>query len=613
MRRAAASQQVSESASQPHRDLRVPALSPAAAETRKDGATGVSRFPALAAKTKAWRGWGTRLGVLLLAAAGMARAQMNPALTGPYRIAGTVVNAVTGERVRGATVALLTVEDDRTFASTETDSDGHFALERLPAAKFELSASKRGFVMSLYDQHEDFNSAIVTGADQNHGDFDTGHLLFKLAPDAVLSGVVTGDGGDPVEGAQVMLFRKPAGDGPEATVEGVGQEMTDDAGAYEFSELEAGTYLLAVRAEPWYAMRFPGGEAQETEQQAALDVAYPVTYFDSTTDEASATPIELASGSRQEVNFNLHAVPALSLDVNLPRTLESRFRPIDMRQIIFGEPVEGAGYVQDPGGPGGVEIAGMAPGEYQFQQGDPPRMVDVNLSASQQLDPDAGVATVEVKGLAEDAQGNPLKDAQAALSPERGTPGTNQTAPIQLGEFHFEAVPSGEWRLRITRTPGGAPLPAMWVTAGGKTAAGDGMTVGDQPLSVVAMVGAHPARIEGFARKDGKGVAGVMVVLVPRDSSAMASLARRDQSDSDGSFALLNVAPGAYTLVAIADAWGAGSEGAGSELDWADPQVIGRYLPGGVSVTVKDEADSGSGAQAPRQIRLAGPVPVQAR
>ena len=35
----------------------------------------------------------------------------------------------------------------------------------------------------------------------------------------------------------------------------------------------------------------------------------------------------------------------------------------------------------------------------------------------------------------------------------------------------------------------------------------------------------------------------------------MAGLIRRDQSDSDGSFALRDVVPGQYTVVAIQDGW----------------------------------------------------------
>ena len=85
-------------------------------------------------------------------------------------------------------------------------NDGRFAIDGLAAAKYQLTASKRGYSTAAYDEHGNYSSAVVTGEGQ-----DTGSLVFKLMPGAVLRGVVTADGGDPVEGAQVMLFEKPAG------------------------------------------------------------------------------------------------------------------------------------------------------------------------------------------------------------------------------------------------------------------------------------------------------------------------------------------------------------------------------------------------------------------
>jgi hypothetical protein len=117
---------------------------------------------------------------------------------------------------------------------------------------------------------------------------------------------------------------------------------------------------------------------------------------------------------------------------------------------------------------------------------------------------------------------------------------------------------------------------------------------------VVQVSAGRTVRIEGAAHKSDKGFAGAMVVLVPKDLSALAELARRDQSDSDGSFTLLNVEPGEYKVVAIQDGW---------ELDWGNPAVIARYLRGGVAVTVKENAGGESG----KRIRLEQPVAVQAR
>ena len=125
----------------------------------------------------------------------------------------------------------------------------------------------------------------MTGPDQ-----DTTHLQFRLTPGAVLRGVVTSDDGEPVAQARVMLFRRPRHPGAGERTAQVDASVTDDTGAYEIGDLPAGEYLLAVMAEPWYAVH----EGPIAKRNTALDVVYPVTYFDSTTEEGSATPMVLA-------------------------------------------------------------------------------------------------------------------------------------------------------------------------------------------------------------------------------------------------------------------------------------------------------------------------------
>jgi hypothetical protein len=67
-----------------------------------------------------------------------------------------------------------------------------------------------------------------------------------------------------------------------------------------------------------------------------------------------------------------------------------------------------------------------------------------------------------------------------------------------------------------------------------------------------------------------------MILLLPNDPNH-ASRIRRDQSDSDGSFALPNVVPGHYTLLAIDD---------GRDLAYQDPAVMEPYLTHGLSLDV---------------------------
>jgi hypothetical protein len=526
-------------------------------------------------------------------------AQRSASPNSGYRIAGTVVNSASGDPLRHATVAVLSEEDSHTVASVESDGDGHFALDKLAAGKYQLTASKRGYRTAFYDEHDEYSTAIVTGPDQ-----DTGNLTFRLVPGGVVHGVVLTEDGDPVENARVMLFLKSHPGKPGPRIDQADADSTDDTGAYEFNDLAAGEYLLAVVAEPWYALhrsssrgRQKGVAAGAADPAAALDVAYPITYFDSTTDEALASRIVITGGSRQEANITLHAVPALHIEVDTPRKPDGSIARAELRQTVFGTVVsaESAGFL-DAVQSGNTEFSGVAPGHYELAQGDPPRVVEMDATASMKVDPAVGTQTASIHGTLRTPAGTPLMDdCNLALEPVEGTQRQSslQTACAR-GAFNFPAVPAGEWQL--SGETGGRLLPIAAITTGGHVRRGNLITVQDRGQALVVTVSEGTTRLQGFARREGKGVAGVMVVLVPAGTTALEGLARRDQSDSDGSFSLRDVVPGNYTLVAIEDGW---------ELDWTQLQVIGRYLPGGIPVTVTDKEG--------KLTTLNAAVPVQTR
>jgi hypothetical protein len=508
---------------------------------------------------------------------------------GPYRIAGVLVNAATGEPLSRATIAALRDEDAREVASCTTDNEGRFALDGLAAAKYELSATKRGFRGAYYDQHDEYSTAIVTGPDQ-----DPTHLLFKLTPGAILRGTVTSDDGDPVAGARIMLFKKPKHPGMGQRMEQSGTSVADDTGAYELAGLAPGAYLLAVIAEPWYAVH----EGSPARRNTALDVAYPVTYFDSTTEEASATPIALSGGSREEANISLHAVPALHLTVAVPRNPNGVVtQPTTLEQNVFGTIIssQGASF-SDPARTSTVEISGIAPGQYQLTQGDPPRVVSLDLSASQQVDLNEGTAANAVTGRLQMWSGATPPD-EVTVSLERIDNGPGQfiyPANARQGQFKFDAVPPGEWALAATS--GSRIFPVVSVSAGATRQAGNILTLRDRAPELTVTISDFETDVKGFAKKDGKGVSGAMIVLLPRNQAQWRALTRRDQSDSDGSFVMHNVVPGEYTLVAIVDGW---------ELDWTSPEVMARYLPGGSNVRVSESSG--------KLVQLSAPVAVEER
>jgi hypothetical protein len=505
-------------------------------------------------------------------------------------------------------VAVLSHPEGQIVQSVFSGDDGRFSLSGLPPAKYQLTASKRGFRTAYFDQHDDYNSAVVTGPDQ-----DTSNLTFRLTPDAVLHGVVTDEAGDPVEGAQVMLFRKPAKPKSTERITQAGSAKTDDTGAYEFSSLAPGQYLLAVKAKPWYALPHASGLAQPSPTESAasaLDVAYPITFFSDTTDEASAAPVSLAAGAREEANFNLHPVPALHLTIPLQsEAREGRDRSgassipqiprTVLHQSVFGTEisVDEVGFINVPQGVKQADAAGIngvAPGHYQVELGNPPRFMDLEANSNQQIDPALATPSIPVAAILRSSAGLPPAEIHALTleSLDAAHSFIPMQAPPHPGESFTAAVPPGNWKVWAVSESNSWMV--LSISTDGSSQPGNRFTVRDHPLSLTLTATQTATRIEGFARKDGKGISGAMVVLFSINPHADSGLIRRDQSDSDGSFALLDIAPGSYLLVAIQDAW---------DLDWADPKVMARYLSEGIPVTIK--SDSG------KLMRLAQPVPVQ--
>lgn len=512
-----------------------------------------------------------------------------------YRIAGTITNSVTGEPIAHATIARMDDEIAEPLQTTESGNDGQFALDGVPAGKFGLRVAKRGYLTSFFDEHDQYSSAIVTGEGQ-----DTEHIPFRLKPGATMYGTVTDDAGEPVQDAAIILVRRSRESGVGERLVRAINGTTDDQGAFEFWDLVPGTYLLAVKATPWYALH-PGRNTGTDEGGASLDVAYPVTYYDGTTEEVAATPIVLASGDRTEINLAIHAVPAVHLMVRAGESPPNGNRlymdtPM-LRQTIFGEEQFNNGTTMLLGPPGSdrAELGGVAPGHYTVLQGNPQRSADIdaNGDGEQDIDMTAATPTVSVNLKPRMADGTPLpQQLQLSLVPE--SPGAGETGSPRASVSHFASVPQGNWNIEARNN--NLQLGVLALESPSGTVPGSRITVKSHSLNLTVVLAQGVTRVQGFALQDGKGLPGVMIVLVPQRPELNVTLFRRDQSDSDGSFSLRDVVPGKYTVVAIQDGWG---------LDWARPEVIARYLPRGVSVTVS----SASGKIVP----LASPVPVQAR
>src|SRR5208282_1556977 len=105
----------------------------------------------------------------VFATSGRAQAQTaNPAQGtisgGSYKLAGTVVNKINASPLALARITVTDAKNSQKTAFAITSENGKFEFTGLPAGKYSLTGEKRGFVTAGYDQHEEFSTAIVTGA-----------------------------------------------------------------------------------------------------------------------------------------------------------------------------------------------------------------------------------------------------------------------------------------------------------------------------------------------------------------------------------------------------------------------------------------------------------------
>ncbi len=240
--------------------------------------------------------------VSLLAVAPFAAAQTTTApqatLPNAARVAGTVVSKIDGHPLARSRVTLRDTKDSRKFESQVTAEDGKFEFHGVPPGKYSLTGAKRGFITAAYDQHDQFSTAIVTGAG-----IDTDALVLHLAPAAMISGKILDESGEPVRHASVMLYYRDHSNGVDEIHQSHGGQ-TDDQGEYEIPSLMPGTYFLSASAKPWYALHPqsepPGSRSRRKSQpdplenfDRSLDVAYPVTYYSDVTETDSATAIPI--------------------------------------------------------------------------------------------------------------------------------------------------------------------------------------------------------------------------------------------------------------------------------------------------------------------------------
>ncbi len=500
-----------------------------------------------------------------------------------FKIAGIVVNAMTGTPLAQARISLAETRDRSKVISVVTSENGQFAFSQLRPGKYSLQGAKRGFISAAYDQHEQFSTAIVTGPE-----FSTDSLVLQLTPMALITGHVFDEYGDPVRHAQVFLYLEDHRGGM-SRISRLMSSSTDDRGYYDFAQLRPGKYFVSVSAKPWYAVHPVNGSegASQSAQPTVspgLDVVYPTTYYGGATEADGATPLEVKGGDRQQVDVHLNPTPALHLTFRVQEDQPGQNGMIMLQKHVFDslefEQPENMQRVA----PGVYEVTGVPPGHYTASLRNPStgqleQASDVDLVRDgQELDTTHGEPLGSLK-LTVKLPGDELLPKQFALALQDSRKRLVAfRQPDAAGLFSFEDLAPGKYAILVAAA--GKPYSVVRTSSTSGEVAGHEVTITPGvALEMNALLSVGVVSIEGVVHKKDQPVAGIMVALVPKDPEAHIELFRRDQSDFDGTFLLRGVIPGSYTIVAVEDAWG---------FEWLQPGVLARYVQHGQELTIGD-------------------------
>ena len=458
----------------------------------------------------------------------------------PPRVEGRVVNALTGDPVRSATVVLRANDEHAASYADETDSNGHFFMSDVEPGEYAVFAEHSGFFM---------RTAGASGAQPPNLKVEKGQpvpgFTIQLTPLGVISGRVLDSDGDPVAGATVNTLRYMYSNGHKRLAD-FEQVQTNDNGDFRLSGLRMGTlYLKATH------FRQKTGGTPET----------LTSYYPGASDESHASPVVLRPGAQlRGLDIRMQSSGAYTVQVHFlePEDQVSHilvfllndhgFTPVQVVSISSG----GIVFSAVPPGSYDVDAIRKVEGERPAYARLPVEVVNADVDAGAlSFQPAADIAgSVHVEGGAFAG----FEKLRINLQPAHGGPmiGDLASAVKPDGSFLLTNTPPALYDVTINRTPG---VYLKSVRIGDKVLAGRQIDVTSKPELLTIVLGADMGLVEGsVANAKGDPVVRSRVTVIPSgDHLGRIDLSRTGFSDEKGEFKIKNVAPGDYKVFAWED------------------------------------------------------------
>ncbi len=510
------------------------------------------------------------------------------------RLTGSVVSHA-GESVPRATLRLQSSGTESGQAPTAyvetTDNAGKFVFEDVAPGRYSLSAERTGFLTQRYGERSNLTPGmeLMLAVGKEMAD-----LVIKLVPQAVITGRVADQDGDPLPGMQITVLRFHYVRGRrQLTPAAAGS--TDDQGNFRISNLAPGRYYLSATdrrtSTPVTAVGRPG-------QQGTPEVNV-TTYYPNALDPTSAAALDLAAGGEVRADIRMRkarvysirgravdsaAIPAINSVLSITPKDDSALNltnrrntqtlspsgAFEFRNLVSGtyvvQAMPGSGLrsgngevLRSLGGRLEVTITGSnidnalltlgagaeVIGSVRLEGGD----VVALLKASSRNSPGGVPAASGTGALAGTWDGRPA----IGLIESEGVGMATPSGQInEQGKFRLQAVAHSKYFIDLEGLPDTVYI---------KSIGAGGQDVTHAPLDLTAGAGAaldivlvpNAPEVTGVVRNSqGESISRVTVTLWPKtpDAGSLTEGVRTGYADQHGSFRFGGLAPGDYYLAA---------------------------------------------------------------
>jgi protocatechuate 3,4-dioxygenase beta subunit len=507
----------------------------------------------------------------------------------PAILQGRILNAKTGEPVRKANVTLrpsgvsgsgggtigsisASGSPAAPYAAT-TDAEGKFHIENVEPATYHLMVERQGFVRQEYGSRS--RSRMGTPITLSPGQ-EMNAIELKLTPQAVITGRVLDEDGDPLSRVTIQVLRRRFIMAGKPQLMPSGGNQTNDNGEFRISDLAPGRYFISAN----YNRMMFNGEAPARNTAGKPEEEYVITYYPGTTDQAGASPLDLQAGQelpgvdirmkkarvyriRGKIVAPGQSVRNLRLMV-LPRTASvamSGFMGGGSRALIHDD--------------GSFEMGGIQPGSYHLavapMQGMQTVMGKTPVEVGQGDVEGVTVALGSGLNLTGSIRIDAPKDELDQFQSQGGKL-TFETVRVQIaptegfafnmprsttkddGTFAIENVSQDRYRINAFNLPSGTWLKS--IRAGDQEVQDTGLDLSAGNVGPIQItLGLGGSQIDGVVQDAQKHPAPGSMVTLLRDPiiAERYDLNRITTTDQNGRFSLKGIPPGEYKVYAWED------------------------------------------------------------